>query len=266
MDDVIDRRYFGVLRCVDKATGFPLNRQMRLASDDMEFVRNRSSLYVIKQATGLADYGDSFESAPDLPANESLSFSVEVLDPLAEYLPRLIQVDLPRDADPDNASDASSLFKPVNVELYAAPNARIMANWSTVRVSIHRDDPDLGLVPVAGGLLRVVRESDDEILSSGMSDQRGEALVIVPGVPVTQFADEEADITENPGRGGNPHTEVSPVVISEIPARLELSLSSTQPWPTNPDLLELNHTTNLVATENLTLRTGRMEKVAIQIS
>ena len=260
MADFIERRYFGALKCIDKATGFHLNRRMQLSSDDLAFVRNRSSLYVIKQAAGLAQYSESFETAPAEPATESLSFNVEVKDPLGQYLPRMLEVALPRDADPANANDQASLFQAIDVELYAAPNADIMANWSTVRVSIQRADPESGQVPVAGGLLRVIRTSDDAVLSSGLSDERGEALVVVPGVPITQFAD---DLGE--GDAFDPEV-VTPVVISEIPARLELSLAPEPAWPANPDLLELNHVANIVATENLTLRTGRMEKVSIQLS
>jgi hypothetical protein len=260
MADFIERRYFGALKFIDKATGFHLNRSMQLLSDGLSFVRNRSNLYVIKQATGLAAYSEAFDAAPSEPATASLSFNVEVNDPVGQYLPRVIEVRLPRDADPANASDQNSLFQAIDVELYAAPNANIMANWSTVRVSINQSDPDLGQVPLVGGLLRVIRNSDDEVLSSGLSDQRGEALVIVPGVPITQFAD---DLDED--EEFDPDV-VLPVVISEIPARLELSLVPAQAWPANPDLLELNHSTNIVATQNLTLRTGRMEKLAIQLA
>jgi hypothetical protein len=256
MPDLIESRYFGALRCVDRATGAHLSQHLRFSSDDLAFVRNRSNVYVINRASGLADYADAFAAAPAQPATASLNFDVEVTDPLGRYLPRRLRVALPRDADPANSSQASSLFRAIDVELYAAPGAAIAANWSTVRVSIMRDDPAAGMVAVAGGLLRVVRNSDDEVLSSGISDQRGEALVVVPGVPITQFAEEEEDFDPD---------EVTPVVTSEIPARLELSLAPAQSWPPNPDLLEQNHAANIVTTENLTLRTGRMEKVAIQL-
>ena len=36
--------------------------------------------------------------------------------------------------------------------------------------------------PVRGALLRVVRDTDDALLASGISDPRGEALVLVPGL------------------------------------------------------------------------------------
>ncbi len=262
MTESIDHRYLGALKCVDRATGFHLSQHMRLESDDLSFLRNRSNIYVIKKAAGLEQYNDAFEHTPTIPAIGSIAFNVEISDPKRDYLPRTLAIDLPRDARPINLDNDNSLFKAVDVQLYASPNAKIMANWSTVRVSVMRTHATLGVQPVAAALLRVVRDSDDEILSSGLSDQRGEALVVVPGVPITQFAEDD----DGPGGGGDEPPAPAPVVISEIPARLEVSVDNGSSWPVNPDLLELNHAANLVASENLTLRTGRMEKVAIQLT
>jgi hypothetical protein len=239
---------------------------MKVVAEDAAFIRNRSNLYVIEKANGLEQHNASFGQAPTLPETGHLTLSVQVSDPLNQYLPRIIEVNLPRDADPEHFDNEDSLFNPVRVRLYAAPNARVMTNWSTVRVSVMRSEVGVGSVPVAGTLLRVIRNSDDEVLSSGISDERGEVLIIVPGIPITQFADDEDDQGGGNGRGrGNP-AEPPPVVVSELSARLEVSIDPDPGWPTNPDLLELNHATNLVATELLTLRTGRMEKVSIQLT
>lgn len=265
MDEFIDHRYLGALKLVDRATGFHLNRAMRITAQDVSLFRNRSNLYVIKDAIGLELHIDSFLKPPALPARESLPFSVEVSDPLNQYLPRTIKIALPRDADPENSENEDSMFNPIDVKLYAAPNANVMANWSTIRVSVQRQDADSGNLPVAGGLLRVVRNSDDKVLSSGLTDQRGEALVIVPGIPITQFAEDDDNGPGGRGDRGRPG-DPPPVVISEIPVSLELSLAADPEWPANPDVLELNHVTNLVATENLSLRTGQMEKVTIQLT
>jgi len=269
MDEFIDQRYLGALKCVDRATGFHLNRALRVSAADLSFIRNRSNLYVIKQASGLQQHSASFEQTPTTPLPGTLPFNVSISDPLDQYLPRTIEIALPRDTDPANSGNADSVFNPVNVDLYAAPNARVMANWSTVRVAVIRQESGAGNLPVAGSLLRVIRNSDDQILSSGISDLRGEALVIVPGIPITQFADDEDE--EGPGGPGGPGrprgpAAPPPVVVSEISARLEVSVATEARWPANPDMLEANHVTNLVATESLTLRTGQMEKVSIQLT
>lgn len=254
MGENIDRRYLGALKCVDRAAGFHLTRLMQLQSDELEFIRNRSNLYVIKNAAGLESHVDAFDAAPDTPATGSLDFSVSVVDPSARYLPRAVEISLPRDADPANSDNADSIFNPIEVALYPSSNASLAANWSAVRVSV--TDP----APVAGALLRVIRNSDDAVLSSGLTDRRGEGLVIVPGIPITQFADDE---------DGDPPDDDDPpppVVVSEIAGRLEVSVAANTEWPANPDVLEANHAANLVATETLTLRTGQTEKVTIQLT
>lgn len=258
MVENVDRRYLGALQCVDRATGYHLTRSMTVEADQVRFFRNRSSLYVIQEAAGLEEYTRTFDPLPEAPATGPVVVTVQLSDPLHQYLPRLLQISLPRDLEPEHSDQDDSLFNPVQVRLYAAPNASLMANWSTVRVSLVRDTDGTDEEPVAGALLRVVRTADDFVLSSGLSDMRGEALVIVPGVPITQFADETD--------GDDDDDEPAPVVVSEIAARLEVSLPENPVWPVNPDVLELNHASNLVASENLTLRTGRMEKLTIQLT
>ena len=191
MSETVDRRYLGALKCIDRAAGFHLTRLLRLSSNDLEFIRNRSSLYVIKNARGLEHHLDAFDAAPDSPAVGTLSFDVDVVDPSLRYLPRRITVALPRDADPANTGTDGSLFRPIEVPLYPSPGANLAANWTAVRVSLTREAAGSTPVPVAGALLRVIRNSDDAVLSSGLTDERGEGLVIVPGIPITQFADDD---------------------------------------------------------------------------
>ena len=255
MSESIDRRYLGALKCVDRATGFLLRREIKIEPKQVRCFRNHSSIYVIEQVPGLEQYTHDFKPVPGDPATGSVAVNVQLSDPLNQYLPRRLQIDLPRDANPAHRKNNDSLFNPILVRLYASPNASLMANWSTVRVSVLRTGNN---IPIPGALLRVVRSADDFVLSSGLSDQRGEALVIVPGIPITQFAD-EAD-------GDDDDDEPAPVVVSDIPARIEVSLPANPVWPVDPDELEHNHSSNLKKSENLTLRTGRMEKRTIQLT
>ncbi|VAW63279.1 hypothetical protein MNBD_GAMMA09-516 [hydrothermal vent metagenome] len=258
MTEQIDSRAIGALKCIDRATGYILTRPLNVISESADFIRNRSNLYVIKKVAGLGEYTDSFNPVPSLPATGSLSVTVQVKDPLNQYLPRTVDINLPLDTSPENIENSNSIFRPIEVSLYAAPNAGLLSNWSTVRVSVLRNDNVLGEVPVKGSLLRIIRQSDNAVLSSGLSDGRGEALVIIPGVPITQFSEEESSDTEL----GND----TPVVVSELSVRLEVSFDSSVSWPVNPDVLEANHSSNLVATENMALRTGRMEKINIVLN
>jgi len=258
--EVIDRRVLGALRFVDRATGTILKRPIDISADNVVFIRNRSNHYVFAKVPGLENHTHAFEKPPeqlpDSPPLNSVAVTVQAEDPLNHYLPRLVNALLPRDPNPDNAADSDSLFQPQNVNLYVAANAPVRANWSTIRASTtHNNDP------VRGALLRVVRLADNEVLASGVSDECGEALVIIPGVPITQFADEN----NNDDHGGPGHDD-QPVIVTELPVRLEVSFDSSAQWPINPDSLEENHATSIRATQDLALRTGRMERATIELT
>ena len=252
MHDRIDRRVLGAIRLVDRATSNIITRPISVRAQTATLIRNRSNLYVISQAEGLTEHCIEFTAPPATPALNTVAVEVQVSDPLQRYLPRIVNILLPRDADPENINDADSLFQPVNVALYASANAKVLNNWSTIRASVKRNDVTLGLVPVRGCLLRIVRDSDDVVLASGLSDERGEVLIIVPGVPITQFADAEE--------------EDAPVTVSELPIRLEVSHGESAQWPVNPDVLESTHAAELLQTQLFSLKTGRVEKTTIELT
>ena len=248
----VDQRVLGALRLVDRVTHAPLLRPLNCSSTRASSVRNRRGYYVVTNAVGLETHSASFLQPPTLPPLESEIYSFEIEDPLKRYLPRLMTLRLPRDPSPANAANANSLFKPVDVAMYPASTTTLSLNWSTLRISVTAA-PDQTVV--RGALLQVIDAANEKLLASGISDEQGEALVIVAGVPITKFADDE-------GAGG----AASPVVVSTLPVRLELSLGVTTPWPVNPDVLEQNHVANRRLSMDLTLSTGRMERVVINLT
>jgi hypothetical protein len=250
--EVVDRRILGAVRFVDRATGVLLKRRLDVVADSVEFIRNRSGHYVIANAPGLENHPHAFERPPAAPALNTINVTIQVEDPQQKYLPRLFDMRLPRNSDPYHALDEDSLFQALNVNLYPAGTATVRANWSTIRGSITR-----GNVPLRGALLRVVHRADGAVVASGISDERGEALVIIPGVPITQFAEED-------GGDGN-GDDNPPVVVTELPVRLEVSFDAGAPWPGNPETLEANHAALVIATRDLSLRTGRTETEIVEI-
>jgi hypothetical protein len=215
---------------------------------------------VIIEAEGLDAHSSSFNAPPDTPLLESLTYRFEIRDPKRNYLPRYAFLSLPRDPDPANADTEASLFTPVDLEIYPSSTASLSANWSSIRASVTR-----GSDPLQGALIRIVDPAEAKLLANGITDRRGEALVIVPGVPVTKFAEDEGEGETDPedesNRGSGP-----PVVVNTLPVRLEVSHSSATPWPVNPDLLEKNHAANRLKSMDLTLRTGRMERAEIKLT
>ena len=65
---------------------------------------------------------------------------------------------------------------------------------------------------------------------------------------------------------GGDDDDAPPVVVNRLPVRLELSLGATTPWPVDPDLLEQNHAADLKVSMELSLSTGQMERVAINLT
>jgi len=276
----IEQRVLGALRLMDRATWAPLTRPMKISSEAVRLVRNRQGLYVVTHAQGLEALTQSFMTQPAAPAPGANTYTLDVQDPQKRYLPRRLSLRLPRDPDPSSHDSADSLFRPHDVAMYPAGTAPLSPNWSTVRVSVSAGRDPQNTRPAQGSLIRIVNAADDKVLASGISDERGEALVIVPGVPVTRFAD-EADAGGGPPGGGPPggggpggghgpgndhDREEPPVVVNTLAVRLEVSLADSTPWPVNPDLLEANHAANRRQSMELELATGRMERVAVNIT
>jgi len=274
VNERIEQRVLGALRLVDRATGGPLTRPLKVFSDSARLVRNLSGLYVVTQADGLEEHTGSFLVPPGNPALRSNTYSIEVHDPLMHYLPRLVSLQLPRDSNPDNAGSPDSLFQPRDVAMYPSSTARLSPNWSTIRASVSLGPDPQTARPVRGCLIRIVDAGQDTELAWGISDERGEALVIVPGVPVTKFADGENEGNGPPGEppfGGGPPghgggDDASPVVVFTLAVRLEVSLQPLASWPVNPEQLEQNHEVHRRMSMDLELTTGRMERVAIHLT
>lgn len=257
--EAIDRRILGALRFIDHTTEALIRRPLEVAADDVRFVRNLSSYYVISTAPGLSSHITKFDAPPSEPDFGSIPITVRINDKQQFYLPRITTIDLPRNPDPSVADQANSLFQPVDVIMYRASNASTSVNWSVIRGAVtHRDDEDSQL-PVAGALLRVIRTDDDAVLASGLSDIRGEILITVAGIPITSFSNGEEDDDNTPS---------GPVITSETPVRLEVIVDSELPWPVNPEVLETNRATMLRNQEQpilLTLKTGQTETFEITV-
>lgn len=253
MAEFVDRRILGAVRIVDRAVGHAVRRPLEISSPQARFLRNRSGHYVVTEAGGFEEYTRSFDAAPAAPPPLSTPIAAEVQDPLGRYLPRIFTMRLPRDPDPANAESATSVFRPHEATLYPAPTMPILGNWSTVRASVTVARGGGGRDPARGALLRVLRQADAEVIASGIADERGEALVIVPGVPLTRFGDDDGD-----GNG--------PVIVANLPARLEISFSADRAWPVDPDELEREHAASTRTTVDLTLRTGTMNRVSVELT
>jgi len=195
----LEWRVLGAIRIIDATTGVPIERGLQVRAPDASLVRNRSGLYVIHHLKQLASHESEFLAAPAAPAPGTQTLSLEIVDPLGEYLAIAAQVALPRVSDPTQADAPESLFRPAVIALYPSSSARPGANWAVLRVSVTETASGDAL---GGARLRV--RTNGTVMARGLTDWRGEALVPVVGVPVTTFS-EDADA----------------VVVTEISATVE---------------------------------------------
>jgi hypothetical protein len=187
----IESRVLGAVRFVDTATGNAVDVPLQLeAPAGTQIVRNHSGLHVISRHPALASHSDAFSAAPADPPVGDVELTLTVNDFSGAYLSRTLTIALPRDARPDHAADADSLFRPVDIELYRSPTAACGVNWAALRVSLS----DAGSGDALGGaLLRVV--SNDTVLARGVTDWRGEALVPVVGIAVMTWSENADAVT-----------------------------------------------------------------------
>jgi hypothetical protein len=199
--EAAEQRVLGAVRFVDATNHVPIARRFRVHARGVRFANGPRQLALIVRATGFDDYIAAF--GPPLPDVAATSFAATVHDPAGQYLPRAFSIDLPRSTVP---TDPSSVFQPLDVALLPGATAPINASWAQARITI-RVAGSSALRPNV--LARAVGPGEapgtERLLGIGMSDARGEALVVLPSAPFTR-----------------PNSGAGPAMTGEIPLRLEL--------------------------------------------
>jgi len=257
----IEHRVLGALQCTDATTLVPLATPLTLVGDGVELVRNRSGLYVIWEWTRLATHAPAFDAPPPAPALGSELLELSVQDPSGHYLPRRVRVALPRDPLSANAAEAQSLFRLVDVPMYASPSAKVGANWVVLRVNVRETASRDAL---GGALLRVV--SNGSVLARGLTDWRGEALVPVAGVPVTTWST-EPDAVIVTEIAGSIEAVFDPATGQRTPEAIVLAGATDVPQPVvDPDAIEAARAGLPQVSAAVSLASGRTVSVSLQIT
>jgi hypothetical protein len=244
--ELVERRVLGAVRFVDAGTALPIRAPLVVEAPGVRWLRNRAGAWVIAAAPGLEAHADAFATPPAEPPVESVAVELSIDDPARRYLARRRTVRLPRDGQPGNAEAAGSLFRAVDVAMFRAPAAAAPPGWAAVRAVVTATP---AAVPLRGALLRVVRASDGVRLASGLTDPRGEALVPVPGIPLTTFED-------GPG----------PVLATAVEVRIEVIVDPDAPRVPDPDDLEARRDALRAEVATATLSGGRTVAVALQVT
>lgn len=266
--DFDDRRVLGAVRPVDPLTGTAITAPLGVTASGLSFHRNARALFVITGTDHpqLRAHLDRFAEIPPTPAPGAARFTVRVVDPARRWLPRLATLDLPRDADPTHRGQAGSLFTPVDVPLLPSAALPLGPWWSALRVRVTRT-VDGRAVPVRGAYLRVWRlrdidgdgDTDTDVLGLGMSDERGEALVAVPGLPAHTFVGSHGDDGDD--------SPDAPVTTADLAATLDAIADPADPWPLDPDALAARRIESgiLAAARGITLRAGQSQALDLHL-
>ncbi len=204
MREIIDRRVLGAVRFIDISTNARIARPLRLKAERLTFFQNRRGDYVVVRAEqpDLLTHLDSFQKPPAEPASQ-IAFTAEVRDPLGEFLPRSFSLKLPRDPDPAHAGSPDSLFRAHEVALLSSPGRPVAANWCALRVAVENEATH---EPIGRAAVRVSWGEPEESLL-GMTDEGGEALLAVSGLPFHTISKD-------------PNSEEE-LILTEVDARLE---------------------------------------------
>jgi hypothetical protein len=250
IQEAVDRRVLAALRFVDATVRRPVTDAFEVTGAGVRTIRNRIGLHVIIEAPGFAAYADAFLAPPAVPAAE---LTLTVRDRSRRYLPRRLTVALPRDSEPGHADQAGSLFRPIDVALFPSPTAIAGVGWAVLRLSIKQTGTSRGL-PFA--YVRVVRAADDQLLATGLADERGEAMVAVPGVPVTSWSTSAT---------ASPTASTVPVRVTAYFARDAFD-AATGGYP-DPDRLEATFSSLPRSSEtSFDLASGREEARRIDVT
>lgn len=230
-----DRRIIGAVRLVDATTQLPIREPLHIEAPRAQFWRNRSGYYVIVQAPGFAAYTRSF---PDAVAIAQRDLELTIADPAGQYLTQRQSIPIP----------PTDRFQPTDVRLFLAPTAKPATGWALIRATITRQGTTQGL---AGAFVRVVRSSDAQVLGTGLSDGRGEALVAVAqGIPAITWR-------EIAGRL---------VMTSEIAVSVQAFFDATASPIPNPVELERTLASLSTASTNLTIAASRSHIAQLAIA
>lgn len=239
------RRIWAAVRFVEAASARPIDGPLQVTAAGARWQRNRSGLHVLTQLDEPAARQDEFaalQAAFDpVPQVAELTLDARVSDPLGRYLPRRFDIALPRAALP--AGTAAPRFEPLDVSLDPGPAAPLLPTWAVLRVSVRHAGR-----PAAQVALRLQRRGGGAQLGRGLSDARGEALVIAAGIAQLSIGDGEV------------------VVEREVPAELVASFDPAAPAgaAVNPDTLAVRAGV-VRKTVHLNLASGRTEALSIDL-
>jgi hypothetical protein len=163
----VDRRVLGGFAFVDSITSASIAAPLSVVSQVLKIKGNRSGVYAVFDGPGFRSLTTQFIPTGTWPPTQD--FEITVSDPGGHYLARRVKIKAPQ--------ELVGAFAPTKLTLYPSAKATVDLNWAVVRASV-TSSAGAGL---PWSVVRVILKSDNSVLATGMSDDRGEALLAVAG-------------------------------------------------------------------------------------
>jgi hypothetical protein len=179
----IESRALAAIRFIDAETRAPCAEHVVISGEGLRIVRSLSGLHVVMDAPGFSDYAAHFDLPSTPPAPQT--FTLVARTPSRRYLPRSFTLQLPRDTSAQTEPlPPDSVFLPVDVTLYPSQLMSPSARSAVVRIRV--EDMNGQALPDA---LVALSLADPELERWGLSNEKGEALILVPGIPIADWGD-----------------------------------------------------------------------------
>ena len=177
--DLLDRRALARLVLRD-SFGRTVRSPVLVTGEGVRTLVKADGTIAVLDAPGFAAHAAAFAAPPATPATGSRSIGLAIMPAEPRLQGRRFVLKLPRDADPANAAQADSLFRPVEITLLASPLQRREALACVVRVTVRRKS-DGALV---GNALVRARSDSGQFEAMAVTDRLGEAALVFANLPV----------------------------------------------------------------------------------
>ena len=182
MRESVDRRVLGGFSFVDAITSIVITVPLTVTSQQLQVKRNYSGVYAIFDGPGFHGHTGEFIPAGDWGPVQL--FEIAVRDPSLRYLPRRAQVQAPQKL-------VAGTFAIQQVLLYPTPSSPVELNWAVVRAVVVSTSG----TPLPWSAVEVLL-IDKSVAAKGVADERGQALLAVPGMGIQVTSHATDPVTE----------------------------------------------------------------------
>ncbi len=251
---LLDRRMLAAIRPIDPL-GRVVDGLVSVSAEGARFLHKPDGIVILTRWSGLPGADQQFD-APVAPVPASRELEITLRPARRDLLPRRAVIDLPRDPDPARATTASSLFRAIDVAMPASTAFAVSGHSAAIAVRVVQQGSQ---VPVFGAVIRASLPGTPAINAVGLTDRLGEAMLVLPGLPLTQVG---------PGASVQDSHEITLALFVDadlaVRARDALRVGET-PEPVDPDQI-MAEPGNAGDTASVTLRAGRSASALLEWS